>query len=345
MTSISQSLVPVDSNRDLSTTRAYDPAFEWEHRPEPANRFFEAIRRSRTVILGGLAFGALAGLLLGYLTPPTYRAQGQLEFQQASPTAAKNRFGDPEVQFIRSHSLAQKVAQSEGLGRNKRVANALGMRALDTTNASSELIDHLRNQVQVKLSDDSRVATVSFDSRDPLASAAIANSYLDNFIESSIQRQYDSTDELRRALDGQLATARSRLDRSEKALIDYTRTAGLIDPSAGTSSVSGGTSLHSLSSDNLAQLSQAYTQSRADRIAAEQRWQQAQHTPLMSLPEVINDPSIQQLQQKSAEAQADYQGQRQHRLDTNPFVVAAAAHIDEINRQIQSLAQSIRELD
>ena len=63
----------------------------------------------------------------------------------------------------------------------------------------------------------------------------------------------------------------------------------------------------------------------------------------MSLPEVINDPTIQQLQQKSAEAQADYQEQRQHRLDTNPFVIAAAAHIDEINRQIQSLAQSIRD--
>ena len=189
----------------------------------------------------------------------------------------------------------------------------------------------------------SRVATISFDSRDPLVSAALANGYLDNFIESSIQRQYDSTDELRRALDGQLATSRSRLNSSEKALIDYTRAAGLIDPSAGTSSVSGGSSLHSLSSDNLAQLSQAYTQSRADRIAAEQRWQQAQRTPLMSLPEVINDPTIQQLQQKSAEAQADYQEQRQHRLDTNPFVIAAAAHIDEINRQIQSLAQSIRD--
>ena len=123
-------------------------------RPEPANRFFEAIRRHRVFVLGGLVFGALAGLLLGYLTPPIYRAQGQLEFQQASPAAAKNRFGDPEVQFVKSHSLAQRVAESEGLSRNKRIANALGIRPLGTADTNSELVDRLRSQVQVKLGDD-----------------------------------------------------------------------------------------------------------------------------------------------------------------------------------------------
>ena len=78
------------------------------------------------------------------------------------------------------------------------------------------------------------MATITFDSRDPLVSAAIANSYLDNFIESNLQRQDDTTGELRQALDTQLSSTRARLDASEKALIDYTRRAGLIDLSAGT---------------------------------------------------------------------------------------------------------------
>jgi capsular exopolysaccharide synthesis family protein len=89
-------------------------------------------------------------------------------------------------------------------------------------------------------------------------------------------------------------------------------------------------------------LNQAYLQARSERITAEQRWQEANRTPLMSLPEVLSNPAIQQLTQKAAEAQAAYQQQRSSRLDTHPAVLAAAAHLNEINRQIESLALSVR---
>jgi capsular exopolysaccharide synthesis family protein len=89
-------------------------------------------------------------------------------------------------------------------------------------------------------------------------------------------------------------------------------------------------------------LNQALLQARSERITAEQRWQAAMRTPLMSLPEVLSNPTIQQLTQKAAEAQAAYQQQRSSRLDTHPTVLAAAAHLEEINRQIATLATSIR---
>ena len=109
-----------------------------------------------------------------------------------------------------------------------------------------------------------------------------------------------------------------RLEKSERALIDYTRGAKLIDPSLGTTSVNGQAAPRSLSTDNLMQMNQSLSTARADRIAAEQRWRAAQQTPLMSLPEVLSNPTIEQVSQKSAEAEATYQQERQRRQDEHP---------------------------
>ena len=53
-------------------------------------------------------------------------------------------------------------------------------------------------------------------------------------------------------------------------------------------------------------MNQSLSTARAERIAAEQRWREAQSTPLMSLPEVLSngDPAA---DPKRAEAQANYQ--------------------------------------
>jgi succinoglycan biosynthesis transport protein ExoP len=82
--------------------------------------------------------------------------------------------------------------------------------------------------------------------------------------------------------------------------------------------------------------------SRAQRIEAEQRWREAQTTPLMSLPEVLSNPTIQQLNQRSAEAQAALQQELQRRTEQHPSVIQARAQIGEIDRQIEALAANIR---
>ena len=339
----SRTLVPLESSTELSPRLAYDPGPRWDEAAPRPNGLIEALHRHRLKILGALIAGALAGFLIAYLTPPVYRAQAQIEFNQVSPATSK-QFVETQLGLIRSRSLAERVAASLPLATDKRLAAAFGARGPNAKLPSRiKLIERLRAGVAVRLGGDSRLATITFDSRDPLVSATIANRYVDNYIEGNLQRQYDAAVEARRLLSARLADSKSRLDSSEKALVDYTREAGLIDPSAGTSSVSGDSAPHSLASDDLAQLNQSYSQARADRIAAEQRWQEAQRTPLMSLPEVLANPTLQQLMQKSAEAQSAYQEQRQHRLDTHPLVIAAAAQIQEINRQIQSIAESVRD--
>jgi capsular exopolysaccharide synthesis family protein len=116
----------------------------------------------------------------------------------------------------------------------------------------------------------------------------------------------------------------------------------LIDASAGSAGEAGAAGPRSLTTSNLVQINQAYSAAKAARVQAQQRWAQAQSTALMSLPEVLSNPTIQQLTQRRAEAEATYQEELQRRLPEHPAVKQAAANIEELNQQIAALATSIR---
>ncbi|HET8749237.1 MAG TPA: polysaccharide biosynthesis tyrosine autokinase [Sphingomicrobium sp.] len=361
----SQSLVPRGSGTDL-TTELVRPSAVLPSTPSRRSRgFMAALRRHRLLLFVLVAVGIGIGLLLALLIPPTYRAEAQIQFEHQSSDGVKpDEFARTQVAILHSRGLAKAVAADLKLDRNERVAAAVansGMdwnsfsngqldqlidrwrgRAASNSLSNDQLIDRLRDGVDVAIDPGASMATIAFDSTDPLSSAVIANGYVDAYARANLQRQVDSTAASRSFLEQRLTETKARLGASEKALIDYTRASGLIDPSAGTSSVAGAAAPHSLASDKLAQLTGAYSQARADRIAAEQRWQEAQGTPLMSLPEVLANPTIQQLTQKAAEEEAAYEQQRAHRLDTHPAVIAAAAQLAEIKRQIQTLGSSIK---
>jgi polysaccharide biosynthesis transport protein len=350
--SVSRSLVPTGGSTDLSASY-YRPSMvpiEFEP-PRPPSRTWAALARNAPLVLALTITGIVLGLLLAWLSPRTYRADAQFAFEQAPVTAggdaARSGRGLPDgfvsaqLNILRSRSLAEKVVEKLHLDGNAAVARALAV-ANPQRPDKSALARQLQRAVSATPTSDAGTAKVSLTTREPAASAMLANAYVATFAEDSLQRQYDQTVGARRFLNQQLASVKAKLDTSEKALIDYTRSAGLIDATAGTASVTGDAAPHSLASDDLAQLNQAYAQARADRISAEQRWRAAQQTSAMSLPEVLGNPAIQQLTQKSAEAQAAYQEQRQHRLDNHPQVMAAAAQIGEINKQVDTLASSIK---
>jgi succinoglycan biosynthesis transport protein ExoP len=347
------SLVPLGSSGTALAEPSpfIQPAFDVGE-AKADNGFFAALRRNRWIVAALVIVGVAAGLALSYLVPPTYRSQAQIELEQAAPSsqdagaaakaAPSTAFIDAQLSVLRSRVLASDVVNALHLDSNPQVANALGVRGGSAEARSAELARRVHDSVHAASSTDSGVVTITADTGNPNLSALLANGYVNTFSTTSLARQDAATQNARHFLDQKLAETKAKLGASEKALIDYTRQSNLIDPTAGTASVSGDAAPHSLASDDLTQVNQSYSQARADRIAAEQRWRAAQSTPLMSLPEVLSNPAIQQLSQKLAEAQAAYQEQRQHRLDTHPDVQAAAAQIAEAQRQIQELATSIK---
>jgi capsular exopolysaccharide synthesis family protein len=320
---------------------------------------WSALYRNRFLMLVIVGLALAGGIVSIMLTTPVYRARASIQIDQQSSkilgtedvepnqsSQEADRFLQTQVDVLRSRVLAGRVAQSLQLFGNASFLEAMGQEPPATDQSPQrkrdKVIGLLQGNLEVYLPRNSRVVEITFDSQNPSTAARVANSYSDNFIQANLQRRFDTSTYSREFLQNQLNLTKTKLEQSERALIDYARSARLIDASAGTTGASDSAGPKSLTTSNLVEINQAYAAARSARVQAQQRWQQAQVTPVMSLPEVLGNPTIQQLVQRRAEQQAAYEQELQRRQAEHPAVKQAAAQLAELDRQIKTLAASIR---
>jgi capsular exopolysaccharide synthesis family protein len=248
-----------------------------------------------------------------------------------------------QIDILKSRALAERVADALNLAGNDRFLNAQGIKPKAPIRRE-QVIQALRDNLVVSLPRESRVVPIAFDSGSPALASTISNSYAENLIAGNLQRHYDTSTYSKDFLQNQLTLTKARLEQSERALLAYARSAGIVDPTAGggESNDPNNGAPHSLTSANLIDLNQSLAAARATRIQAQGRWQQAEATPLMSLPDVLGNPAIQQMAQKRAELEAQYQEDLQHRKAEHPVVQQELAALKALDLQISTLAGSIR---
>jgi len=315
--------------------------------------------RNRYLILAVLAMALLAGTASILLTEPVYRAKASVQIDQqpvkvlgtedsaGSSAQEADRFLQTQVDILTSRSLAERVAERLRLASDDKFLQQMGYEPNPEASQNSRrrrVLGIIQKNLLIELPSNSRIVTINFDGPNPNVAAAVANSYTDNYIASNLQRRFDTSTYSREFLQDQLTKTKGRLEMSERALIGYARSARLVDASAGSGGGPAGTdqSPRSLTTSNLVDLNQAYAAARTARVQAQQRWAQAQSTPVMSLPEVLGNGTVNSLMQKRAELQAAYELELQRRQPEHPAVRQAAAQIKELDRQINTVAASIK---
>jgi capsular exopolysaccharide synthesis family protein len=319
-------------------------------------RIWSALWRHRLMAMAIIAVTLAIGVLALFLVHPTYRATSSVEIedqavkvlgtedvQQQSANGDTDRLLQTQIDILKSRSLAERVADGLNLAGDDRFLESEGIKPKAAIRRE-QVIQALRDNLAVSLPRGSRVVPVQFDSASPALAATIANSYADNLIAGNLQRHYDTSSYSKDFLENQLTLTKAKLEQSERALLDYARSAGIVDPSAGGGDPNdpNNNAPHSLVSANLIELNQSLAAARATRIQAEGRWEQAKGTPLMSLPDVLANPAIQQMAQKRAELESQYEEDLQHRKPEHPVVQQELAAINALDRQTNALATSIR---
>ena len=318
-------------------------------------KIWAAIWRHRLTVMAIIAVTLAIGVLALFLVHPVYRATSSVEIEdqavkvlgtedmQPSPNGDTDRLLQTQIDILKSRSLAERVADGLNLAANDRFLEAQGIKPKPSIRRE-QVIQALRDNLNVSLPRDSRVVPIEFDSGSPALAATIANSYADNLIAGNLQRHYDTSSYSKDFLENQLTLTKTKLEQSERALLDYARSAGIVDPSAGGGDPNdpSNNAPHSLTSASLIELNQSLAAARATRIQAEGRWQQAEATPLMSLPDVLANPAIQQMAQKRAELESQYEEDLQHRKPEFPAVQQELAAIKALDRQTNALAVSIK---
>ena len=333
------------------------------------HRIVAAIRRNIWWIAGIVVTCLLIGTLATMLIVPRYTASATvlieqetdqiIEGSEIAPTAGyqdAERFLQTQVDVIQSRALAERVLQGEGLADDLGFYDALGADmpeeddlegryaqvsgGLDTLRRDTAL-DLLQENLSVSLPVDSRLADIRFESTNPALSARIANAFAENLIESNLGRKFDSSSYARQFLSQQLQEARQRLEDSERELNQYSRAAGLIRVPGQGENADSETTL-SVTNDSLVQVNLAASQATADRVSAQEQWQNIANVPVLSVPEVLSNPAVQDLIRQRSQAQAALAEERARHLGDHPSVQALEAQVSQLNTQIQEVGSSIK---
>ncbi len=327
-----------------------------------------AIRRNIVPMFAIVATAIFAGVLITLLMVPKFVATSQILVEQqidqiiesdgpqANVSAQEaERFLQTQVDVIASRSLAERVVESENLAQNEAFFQAQGAelpREEDVgvgesgRNALTRLrrdnaIELLQSNLIVTLPIDSRLVAISFESNDRVVAANIANAIAENFIEANLSRKFDSSAYAREFLGQQLADARAKLERSERALNQYSRAAGLIRVSGQGANADRETTL-SVTNDSLVQLNAAASQAAAERIAAENRWRAAASQAPSTIPEVLSNSAYQALLRQRSETEAQLAVEQARHLEDHPNVLSLTAQIATIEQQIAEVGNGIK---
>ena len=344
---------PSDTDADAN---AYEPSRGLDVRFILAN-----IRRRLVWIVAILALSVIAGVLYTMFQAPLYTARTSVQINNQSERVLRQgedldnganvydeRFLKTQIDILKSRGLAVRVAQKLKLFGNAGFAEAMGVKepaGLPEAIERDLTIGLLQGHLAVDLPYDSRIVTIAFTGGDPALTAQIANAFASEFIQSNLQRKYDSSAYARQFVSNQLAETKQKVEVSERALNAYARQAGLIrtpDPSASGEKGGGGGGGGSVTTSSLLQLNSAANDARQARIVAEVRWQTFNAVPLTSTKEVLGNSTYQTLLTQRAGLETRLQEVRAEHLDDYPGVREIKAQLAEVNRQMQAAAANVR---
>jgi capsular exopolysaccharide synthesis family protein len=290
----------------------------------------------RWLILGAVALGIAAAIVVTLLTKPLYRAWVTLEVnpptveildeknREASSAPSLFDFVATQVGLLSSRTLAERVAQDLNLASNPDFVGTDGDAATRLKIASGKVAAGLK----VEAPEDGQLIRFNFVSESPQLAAEIANGIAENFISSGLQRRFEASTYARNFLQQQIAKTRRDLERSEKQMVAYAQQQGIINTGSNLPGEPGNDA-GSLQGASLVALNVALAAATAKRVEAEGAYRNAQLTGASA-----GVADTQQLRQAKAALEAEYQDKRTLMKPEHPDMLSLRSRIDELNRQI-----------
>ncbi|RYE36294.1 MAG: hypothetical protein EOP21_14980, partial [Hyphomicrobiales bacterium] len=186
--------------------------------------------------LGALVIGATITLLM----TPIYTAEATLQIDREAArvidsedvTPSENlvqgeEFFQTQYGLLRSRSLAERVIESLGLASSNQALEALGAEepeaggtaATQAARRKAAALKAIEDNLGVSPVRGSRLVSVSYDNADPAIAARIANGFAENYIQSNLDRKFESSAYARQFLEDRIAQTKERLESAERQLV------------------------------------------------------------------------------------------------------------------------------
>ncbi len=226
--------------------------------------------------------------------PP--RFQNVQDLDQPQPT--DGTFLATQVNVLSSNDLAWETIQQLHLDENPEFSSVAPKAAAHPGNpdaAESGLIRIFEGALNVQLINGTRIVQVGFESPDPRLAARVVNALVSNYTEYNFRTKFDATRQASAWMEQRLAELKSKVEKSQQALVDYERNNSIV--------AIGGD--QSVMEQRLGNLSQDLTAAQNDLAQKQSLYQLAQANP-EEVGVLVQDPLLQTLQGKIGDLQAQY---------------------------------------
>lgn len=294
-------------------------------------------RASGTFLLAVVA--AVTAVTLA--TKPTYEPEGRLQIDPpgaevfslngASVGSSDSEYIATETQKLQTDDLALAVIRTLHLDRSPEFAGSTANQSASSgkgfeqlTPAENASLRTFSTRLSVRRDPASRLVAVSFASHDPKVASDIVNSLMDVFVESSFESRHQAISQSSAWLGRELDDIRDSMQLSTRTLEEFQKTNRIpdLDPSSNSYAL------------EMTDLNKQLADVQAQRIELEAYLRPGSDPE--SLPQVRNNPVIQGLMQKQAEADAELAQALVIYGTNHPNVRKLQNQTGELGRAIQS---------
>jgi polysaccharide biosynthesis transport protein len=162
----------------------------------------------------------------------------------------------------------------------------------------SPLVDAFVKRVKVNPIRNSRLVDVSFESRDPVLAAKIANTTTRAYIDLSLQTKLKATSDAVNWLNQQVEQEKKKVELAEQALLLYKQQQGIVTDFS--------SNVETITAQKLAELNKQVVDATSRRVEAETRYRQAKNLEqnpdsMGSIPEVMQNLLIQDIKKQEVD--------------------------------------------
>ena len=348
---ISESVSSLEPVSDAS-----DPYDDYDHEVPLVVQYWNAIVRHKLAIAVIIASTLVVGIIVTLLMTPQYSATSRIEINrsqdrvtdveglQAEDVGQELEFYQTQYSLLEARSLAERVARSQNLVTDNDFFEQFGVSLDDLGGGTSDTRgtsaadrrkrleiaeDILLNNVSIAPIKGSSLVDVSFESPNAVLSAKIANAWVDQFIESKLDRRFDSTADARAFLEKELAKLRARLEESERQLVLYADNEQIVTLATAQDAEGRTRQQQTMTSADLEQLNRELAAATADRIVAQSEAAQRE-----SYQRILENSAINGMREQRAMASAEYAKILTQFEPEYPTALALQSQIDALDDSI-----------
>ncbi len=294
---------------------------------------FEVLFQRKWVIIAITMLGLLAGALIAMQMTPIYKGQATIEFQKQETRIIAGSSVDPvnvadavfmetQYELLQSRSLAERVVELNGLELDPNYAD----QTLDYDERLKQASEKIMKHTSVIPRGRSRVVSVEFISPIPAEVERIPNALVESFIESALDRKYETTAYAREFLTKRLALTKQVLENKEQELVAYAQANNILELERNGQEAS-------LEADALIDLNEEQIAAELERITLEREFDDAKSSRITS--QLLQDSEYIRLNETKSELKAEYVERLALFKPQYPDMLSLQARIDAVEVEIQ----------